>query len=157
MLGATPPVDLGFATTLLLSADGKSLFANYRGANAVVTFDVDKLLQAAALPASLLRDTPLDLIDQDGDKQIDIQVVRPGILLSAASQGIAASTSMPTLATLTGRYYGDVIEVDLRFEIGGTAVSGNHFFLILDSFVGGKVATVSYAGSDFALSRRMTK
>jgi YD repeat-containing protein len=153
IVGVTTPVEFGFADRLALSSDGTLLYAGYRGVNAVLTIDVGQLKAATTASFAARQKTPLDKLDLDEDGKADFAITKPGVILPGvaglATAGIPGGSSV--IANTPEKRFGDVIELDLATLLG--APTGARFYVLTDTFLNGKIATVRYAGLTLADQR----
>jgi YD repeat-containing protein len=79
LVGATRPIPEAFADNLVLSADGRYLYAAYAMTNAVFVFDVNAMIAAVENPAfaSELATTPIDELDPSIDTRA-LYTILPG-------------------------------------------------------------------------------
>jgi hypothetical protein len=152
LIAATTPIDLGFADSLVLSPDGKKLFATYRGAGDVVVFDAEEIIEflddADADDLEELERKPLDGGDFEGIlTEFNEDPIEAGI----NPRGLSIARK-PVAINAPATYFGDVAGVDLRAlisdQLGFDIADLRDFSIDLTSFDGGQVAAYVHADPD---------
>jgi VCBS repeat-containing protein len=124
ILAATTPIPLAFATEIVMSSDGRKLYATYKGPGDVLVFDVEALRDKATNPSS--RDTytqkPIDLLHP--------AVTLPGISVSRSLRGLSVQPYDPlTLLEPKGALQvGDDAEaIVFRWDVDLAALGTNNY------------------------------
>ncbi|WP_334407672.1 Ig-like domain-containing protein [Bradyrhizobium sp. AZCC 2289] len=106
LVGVTMPIDQGYANQLSLSADGKYLFANFKGIQQVKVFDVTAMLNIVnSQPANVLAHLPLE--------QIVTPLISPDVPSAiASSAGFVVAPALATVIDTSIHNLGDVTLVN---------------------------------------------
>jgi len=167
LVAATLPIPFAYMDNLVLSANGRYLYAAYRSIGAVFVFDAEKMILLAETGnPTILETTPLDEIDPSiriNANYALLKTVREigytdfvfGVPPGATDGPIAVGGTVQGLAILqppvalalsgtTAGHLGDVIKVDLKSllaeKTGIAAADLVEFDVDRDSFGGGHVA-----------------